>query len=77
VDLLILGDGYTAAERKKFEADSKRLLAVLFATSPFKERRSDFNVWGLVPSRRSRHLAPVHWRPSQQSGQQHLRRVRL
>jgi hypothetical protein len=49
VDLLILGDGYTAAERKKFEADSKRLLAVLFATSPFKERRSDFNVWGLVP----------------------------
>ena len=49
VDLLILGDGYTAAERKKFEADSKRLLAVLFATSPFKERRSDFNVWGLAP----------------------------
>jgi hypothetical protein len=50
VDLLLLGDGYTAAERKKFEADSKRLLAVLFATSPFKERRSDFNVWGLVPA---------------------------
>jgi hypothetical protein len=50
VDLLLLGDGYTAAERKKFEADSKRLLAVLFATSPFKERRKDFNVWGLVPA---------------------------
>jgi hypothetical protein len=50
VDLLLLGDGYTAAERKKFEADSKRLLAVLFATSPFKERRTDFNVWGLVPA---------------------------
>ena len=50
VDLLLLGDGYTAAERKKFEADSKRLLAVLFATSPFKERRNDFNVWGLVPA---------------------------
>jgi hypothetical protein len=52
VDLLLLGDGYTAAERKKFEADSRRLLAVLFATSPFKERRSDFNVWGLVPAAR-------------------------
>ena len=50
VDLLLLGDGYTAAERTKFEADSKRLLAVLFATSPFKERRRDFNVWGLVPA---------------------------
>jgi hypothetical protein len=52
VDLLLLGDGYTAAERTKFEADSKRLLAVLFSTSPFKERRTDFNVWGLVPAAR-------------------------
>ena len=50
VDLLLLGDGYTAAERRKFEADSRRLLAVLFSTSPFKERRNDFNVWGLVPA---------------------------
>jgi hypothetical protein len=49
VDLLILGDGYTAAERSKFEADAKRLVARLFATSPFKERRRDFNVWGLCP----------------------------
>ena len=49
VDLLLLGDGYTAAERPKFEADAKRLVDVLFATSPFKERRGDFNVWGLVP----------------------------
>jgi hypothetical protein len=52
VDLLLLGDGYTAAERRKFEADSRRLLAVLFDTSPFKERRRDFNVWGLVPAAR-------------------------
>jgi hypothetical protein len=50
VDLLLLGDGYTAAERRKFEADSRRLLDVLFSTSPFKERRRDFNVWGLVPA---------------------------
>ena len=50
VDILLLGDGYTAAERSKFEADSHKLLNVLFATSPFKERRNDFNVWGLVPA---------------------------
>ncbi|MCI0570062.1 MAG: IgA Peptidase M64, partial [Myxococcaceae bacterium] len=49
VDLLLLGDGYTAAERGKFEQDARRLMEVLFRYSPFKERRSDFNVWGLVP----------------------------
>ena len=50
LDLLILGDGYTARERGKFERDAKRLLAILFATSPFKEREHDINVWGLVPA---------------------------
>jgi hypothetical protein len=49
VDLLILGDGYTATERGKFEKDARRLTEILFATSPFKERRNDFNVWGLCP----------------------------
>jgi hypothetical protein len=49
VDFLILGDGYTAAEAKKFEADARRLTDALFATSPFKERRKDFNVWALCP----------------------------
>src|SRR5260370_3296617 len=41
VDLLLLGDGYTSAEAKKFEADARRLTAVLFSTSPFKEHASD------------------------------------
>jgi hypothetical protein len=50
VDLLILGDGYAAADRAKFEKDARRLVDILFATSPFKERRSDFNVWGLCPT---------------------------
>jgi IgA peptidase M64/peptidase M64-like protein len=49
VDFLILGDGYTAAEAKKFEADARRLTEVLFATSPFKENRRNFNVWALCP----------------------------
>jgi hypothetical protein len=49
VDFLILGDGYTAAEIEKFKKDARRLTEILFTTSPFKERRSDFNVWGLCP----------------------------
>lgn len=49
VDFLILGDGYTAAEAKKFEADARRLTEVLFKTSPFKENRRNFNVWALAP----------------------------
>jgi hypothetical protein len=49
LDLLVMGDGYTAAERGKFERDAKRLLATLFQTTPFKERQNDINVWGLVP----------------------------
>src|SRR5262249_2767307 len=63
LDLLILGDGYTARERAKFERDAKRLVATLFGTSPFKERQRDINVWGLVPpaaqsgvSRPSQHI---------------------
>jgi hypothetical protein len=50
VDLLIMGDGYTAAERPKFERDARRLTEVLFSTAPFKEHRKDFNVWGLCPA---------------------------
>jgi IgA Peptidase M64/Peptidase M64 N-terminus len=49
VDFLILGDGYTASERGKFEKDARRLADILFTVSPFKERRSDFNVWALCP----------------------------
>jgi amino acid transporter len=63
LDLLILGDGYTARERAKFERDARRLVTTLFSTSPFKERQSDINVWGLVPpaaqsgiSRPSQHI---------------------
>ncbi len=49
VDLLLLGDGYTAAECTKFRTQARRLSAALFAVEPFKSRRNDFNVWGLCP----------------------------
>ncbi|MDQ3160853.1 MAG: IgA Peptidase M64 [Pseudomonadota bacterium] len=48
VDLLLLGDGYTAAEMHKFEARARELTDYLFSVSPFKERASDFNVWALA-----------------------------
>jgi hypothetical protein len=50
VDLLVLGDGYTAAERPKFEQDARRFMEALFSTSPFREHRNEFNVWGLCPA---------------------------
>jgi hypothetical protein len=49
LDFLILGDGYTEKELPKFEKDARRLAELLFQQSPFKERRSDFNVWALCP----------------------------
>ena len=50
VDLLVLGDGYMAAERPKFERDARRFMEALFSTSPFREHQKDFNVWGLCPA---------------------------
>jgi hypothetical protein len=47
VDLLLLGDGYTAALMDKWHADAKRLTEMLFEAAPFKEHRADFNVWAI------------------------------
>jgi hypothetical protein len=47
VDLLLMGDGYTAAEMEKWHRDARRMADLLFAVSPFKERRQDFNVWAV------------------------------
>jgi hypothetical protein len=49
VDVAILGDGYTAAEADKFEADARRLTEYLFSVEPFKRRANDFNVRALAP----------------------------
>ncbi|NNK49599.1 MAG: peptidase M64 [Gemmatimonadetes bacterium] len=54
VDLVLLGEGYTADETEKFHADVARLVERLFETEPFRERRSDFNVWAIdLPSAES------------------------
>ena len=47
VDLLLMGDGYTAAEMEKWHRDARRMAETLFAASPFKEHRQDFNVWAV------------------------------
>jgi hypothetical protein len=44
VDFLLISEGYTAQQMPEFRDDAKRLVAKLFATEPFKSRRSDFNV---------------------------------
>ena len=50
VDVLFLGDGYTAAEcRAKFAKDARRMADAMFAVEPYKRRRKDFNIWGICP----------------------------
>jgi hypothetical protein len=54
VDLVLLGDGYTAGEMEKWHGDARRLAELLFSVSPFKERKGDFNVWAVdTPSAES------------------------
>jgi hypothetical protein len=50
VDVLLLGDGYTIDEQDDFLQKAQELTELLFATSPFRERRSDFNIWALAPA---------------------------
>jgi hypothetical protein len=47
LDLVLLGDGYTAAEMDKWHRDARRMAELLFAISPFKERKADFNLWAV------------------------------
>lgn len=49
LDLLFLGDGYTAEECATFAERARHLTEVLFSYQPFTARRGDINVWGLCP----------------------------
>jgi hypothetical protein len=50
VDLLLIGDGYTARDcADAFPGDARRMIDALFRHEPFRTRRADFNVWGLCP----------------------------
>ena len=45
IDLVILGDGYTADELEKFATDATRLRKDIFDEEPFREYKRYFNVW--------------------------------
>ncbi len=47
VDVVIIGDGYSAGEFKKFEHDLKRFTKVLLAQEPFKKHKDKFNIYGV------------------------------
>ncbi|MCK9244399.1 MAG: IgA Peptidase M64 [Candidatus Marinimicrobia bacterium] len=54
IDLLILPEGYTKAEMRKFRQRCNHFLDVFFNVSPFQESADKFNVWMLeVPSAES------------------------
>jgi hypothetical protein len=44
VDLVILGDGYSASEMDKFRKDAVRLSGYLMNAEPFRSHASDFNI---------------------------------
>jgi hypothetical protein len=47
VDVLLISEGYSTAERQKFRSDATRLVHALFALEPFKSRENAFNVRAL------------------------------
>lgn len=54
VDIVIIPDGYTAAEMELFRKDCEKFTGFLFKASPFKETKNKFNVWGVsAPSKES------------------------
>ncbi len=61
VDLLLIGDGYTAAEMDKWHEDAQRLAGILFAVSPFKEhgRTSTSGPSTRPPRRAACHALPT------------------
>lgn len=50
LDILFLGDGYTAEENDDaFAEDARRMAATLFAFEPFRGYREAINIWGICP----------------------------
>jgi hypothetical protein len=47
VDVVILSEGYTAAEEKKFRSDLARFTKIFFDQEPYKSNKDKFNVYGV------------------------------
>ncbi len=54
MDLVILGEGYQAAESEKFKKDLAYFTNLLFSVEPYKSRKKMFNITGIFsPSEQS------------------------
>ncbi len=61
LDIVILGDGYTAQEMEKFRGGAARLAGVLLSAEPFKSRSGDINIRSVeTPSEESGVNKPHH-----------------
>jgi len=61
LDIVILGDGYTAKEMEKFRNDAKRLSGVLLNAEPFKSQSKNINIRAVeTPSEQSGVNKPHH-----------------
>ena len=61
LDIVILGDGYTAKEMDKFRNDAKRLANVLLGAEPFKSQYKNINIRAVEsPSEQSGVCKPHH-----------------
>jgi hypothetical protein len=47
VDVVILSDGYTSKEQKKFEKDLKRYTEIFLNHEPYKSNKNKFNIYGV------------------------------
>lgn len=47
VDIVIVPDGYTKEEMDKFHKDCAKFAGHLFNSSPYKENKDKFNIWGV------------------------------
>ncbi len=47
IDIVIIPEGYTKDDMDKFKNDCKKVSGYLFNTTPFKENKDKFNIWGI------------------------------
>lgn len=61
LDIVILGDGYTAKEMKKFRSDAQRLSSALLNTEPFASQQMNINIRAVeTPALQSGVTKPHH-----------------
>ncbi|MBN2360354.1 MAG: peptidase M64 [Deltaproteobacteria bacterium] len=61
VDVVVVGEGYTAAEAKKYKRDLDRYVRHFFSVEPFASKKKSFNFYGVLkPSQDSGIDEPSH-----------------